>query len=95
VPDRYKLHAHHWLILHGRYVCTARRPKCPACIVNDLCAYPAKTLAQTEPAPAAPRGPDGAGRTAGRPALRAEAGRTAQDRSRKAPPRARRRAQPA
>ncbi|MBX6324147.1 MAG: endonuclease III, partial [Rhodospirillaceae bacterium] len=70
VPDRYKLHAHHWLILHGRYVCTARRPNCPACIVNDLCAYPAKTLAQTEPAPAAPRGPAGAGRTPGRPAVR-------------------------
>jgi endonuclease-3 len=45
VPERYRLHAHHWLILHGRYVCTARKPDCPACIVNDLCAYPAKTLA--------------------------------------------------
>jgi endonuclease-3 len=45
VPDRWKLHAHHWLILHGRYVCVARKPRCEACIVNDLCAYPAKTTA--------------------------------------------------
>ncbi|MGI9388106.1 MAG: endonuclease III [Methyloligellaceae bacterium] len=43
VPDRFKLHAHHWLILHGRYVCKARKPDCPACIVRDLCAYKAKT----------------------------------------------------
>jgi endonuclease-3 len=43
-PDR-RLHAHHWLILHGRYVCKARKPDCPTCIVNDLCAYKAKTLA--------------------------------------------------
>jgi len=44
VPAKYKLHAHHWLILHGRYVCKARKPDCPACVVNDLCAYKAKTL---------------------------------------------------
>ncbi len=44
VPERYKLHAHHWLILHGRYVCKARKPECPACVVNDLCGYKAKTL---------------------------------------------------
>jgi endonuclease-3 len=44
VPVRYKLHAHHWLILHGRYVCKARKPDCPACVVNDLCGYKAKTL---------------------------------------------------
>jgi len=44
VPERYKLHAHHWLILHGRYVCKARKPDCPSCVVNDLCAYKAKTL---------------------------------------------------
>ena len=43
VPKRYARHAHHWLILHGRYVCLARRPKCPECVVRDLCAYPAKT----------------------------------------------------
>jgi endonuclease-3 len=43
VPRRYARHAHHWLILLGRYVCIARRPRCPACIVRDLCEYPAKT----------------------------------------------------
>ena len=43
VPEHYKLHAHHWLILHGRYVCKARKPECPRCIVNDLCRYKAKT----------------------------------------------------
>ena len=44
VPDWAKGRAHHWLILHGRYVCKARRPDCPTCIVNDLCEYKAKTL---------------------------------------------------
>jgi endonuclease-3 len=43
VPKKYLLHAHHWLILHGRYVCIARKPKCPSCIVRDLCLYPDKT----------------------------------------------------
>lgn len=43
VPPHYKRHAHHWLILHGRYVCKARRPDCAACIVRDLCGYPDKT----------------------------------------------------
>lgn len=38
-PDEYKRDAHHWLILHGRYVCKARRPECPHCIINDLCEY--------------------------------------------------------
>ena len=36
VPDAFKQHAHHWLILHGRYVCKARKPDCPACLINDL-----------------------------------------------------------
>lgn len=45
VPDRYRRHAHHWLILHGRYVCKARRPDCPACRINDLCRFPDKTQA--------------------------------------------------
>ena len=45
VPDQYKLHAHHWLILHGRYVCIARKPDCPHCLIRDLCRYKAKTLA--------------------------------------------------
>lgn len=42
IPDRYKLHAHHWLILHGRYVCKARRPDCPRCLIADLCEWPDK-----------------------------------------------------
>jgi endonuclease-3 len=43
VPDAYKLHAHHWLILHGRYVCKARQPECPACPIADLCEFRGKT----------------------------------------------------
>jgi endonuclease III len=45
VPPERKLHAHHWLILHGRYVCKARKPDCPACLINDICRYKAKTVA--------------------------------------------------
>ena len=44
IPARFKTHAHHWLILHGRYTCLARNPKCAACIINDLCLWPEKTL---------------------------------------------------
>ncbi len=43
VPEKYRLHAHHWLILHGRYVCKARKPDCANCVVADLCGYKAKT----------------------------------------------------
>lgn len=43
VPDPYRLHAHHWLILHGRYICVARKPKCYECVVADLCGFRAKT----------------------------------------------------
>ncbi|MGE5546617.1 MAG: endonuclease III [Solirubrobacterales bacterium] len=43
-PERWIHHAHHWLILHGRYVCKARKPECPRCVVRELCAYPDKTL---------------------------------------------------
>ncbi len=43
VPDRYKHNAHHWLILHGRYVCQARKPECWRCIIADLCLYKPKT----------------------------------------------------
>jgi endonuclease-3 len=43
VPKEYLLDAHHWLILHGRYVCVARKPKCPQCPIADLCDYPDKT----------------------------------------------------
>ena len=45
VPKEYLRHAHHWLILHGRYVCKARRPECPTCVVRDLCAFKYKTKA--------------------------------------------------
>lgn len=43
VPEPYRLHAHHWLILHGRYICVARKPKCYECAVADLCSFRAKT----------------------------------------------------
>jgi endonuclease-3 len=43
VPDEFKLNAHHWLILHGRYVCQARKPLCPRCAIRDLCEYRPKT----------------------------------------------------
>ncbi|HTB90049.1 MAG TPA: endonuclease III [Steroidobacteraceae bacterium] len=45
VPPEFRLDAHHWLILHGRYVCKARRPACPVCIIADLCEYRHKTRA--------------------------------------------------
>ena len=44
VPASFQLHAHHWLILHGRYTCKARRPVCPACLIRDLCPFEDKTL---------------------------------------------------
>jgi adenine-specific DNA glycosylase len=43
VPDEFRLHAHHWLILHGRYTCVAKVPRCPACVINDLCEFADKT----------------------------------------------------
>jgi len=55
VPQPFRLHAHHWLILHGRYVCKARTPECWRCIVADLCAFKPKT-----PAPANRKAPPGA-----------------------------------
>jgi len=45
VPKEYLRHAHHWLILHGRYTCIARKPLCEECIINDLCRWPEKTVA--------------------------------------------------
>ena len=45
VPEEFRADAHHWLILHGRYVCKARRPDCPGCLIADLCRYPKKTVA--------------------------------------------------
>jgi endonuclease-3 len=44
VPDEFKQHAHHWLILHGRYVCKARKPECPKCLIRDLCEFRNKTV---------------------------------------------------
>jgi endonuclease III len=52
-PEEFKRNAHHWLILHGRYVCVARKPKCPECIIRDLCEYRHKTPG---PAPSLPLG---------------------------------------
>jgi endonuclease-3 len=78
-PDEFRLHAHHWLILHGRYVCIARVPKCPQCVIADLCEYTAKTPAlpgtqmlrslPLKP-PAAGRGPKAATRRATKPAVK-------------------------
>ena len=42
IPKEFMLHAHHWLILHGRYICVARKPKCPACLISDLCDFKEK-----------------------------------------------------
>ena len=39
IPEKYMKHAHHWLILHGRYTCTARNPKCPSCLISDICLF--------------------------------------------------------
>ena len=44
IPAKYMLHAHHWLILHGRYICLARKPQCERCIIADLCQWPGKTV---------------------------------------------------
>ena len=55
-PVEFRKDAHHWLILHGRYVCTARKPKCPTCVIRNLCEYPYKTPA-TPPRAAARRLP--------------------------------------
>ncbi len=45
IPEKYLKHAHHWLILHGRYTCTARKPKCHICPIHDVCTWPEKTVA--------------------------------------------------
>jgi len=46
IPAEFMLHAHHWLILHGRYICKARKPRCPDCLIRDLCDYKDKTPAE-------------------------------------------------
>ena len=48
VPEEFRQDAHHWLILHGRYVCKARRPDCPTCLIRDLCEFRAKTKADVQ-----------------------------------------------
>ena len=50
IPPEYLQHAHHWLILHGRYVCKAQRPRCEDCIISDLCTAPDRILPVTPPA---------------------------------------------
>jgi len=47
IPEQYMIDAHHWLILHGRYICTARKPKCAECLISDLCEYREKTVLAT------------------------------------------------
>jgi endonuclease III len=54
-PEAYRRDAHHWLLLHGRYVCLARVPLCPCCIIADLCEYPHKTAPPEPKSPVAPR----------------------------------------
>ncbi|MGO8917201.1 MAG: endonuclease III [Stellaceae bacterium] len=61
VPEKWKRNAHHWLILHGRYTCVARKPRCEACVVSDLCAWPGKTTAEP-PKPARKKRPARRGR---------------------------------
>jgi endonuclease-3 len=50
VPKSHVQDAHHWLILHGRYTCKARKPNCPACVIADICRYPDKTPAPAQTA---------------------------------------------
>jgi endonuclease-3 len=57
VPEEFKKDAHHWLILHGRYTCVARKPKCPTCIIEDLCEFGDKTPASDPEAAAPARAP--------------------------------------
>jgi endonuclease-3 len=69
-PAPFRRDAHHWLILHGRYVCKARRPDCPHCVIRDLCEYPDKTPdtapARTSSRPSPSASPKASGKTPGR-----------------------------
>ncbi|MBV1707885.1 MAG: endonuclease III [Hyphomicrobiales bacterium] len=49
IPPQFRLHAHHWLILHGRYICKARKPLCERCLIADLCRFPGKTAVAAAP----------------------------------------------
>jgi endonuclease-3 len=79
VPAQFKRHAHHWLILHGRYVCTARNPQCPQCPVRALCLYPDKTAAEGAKTPARP--PSNKTRASASPPTRPRAARHARKRA--------------
>ncbi len=57
IPDEYMRHAHHWLILHGRYVCKARKPDCPACVIADICKSKEKTTSVPAPLVTLPAAP--------------------------------------
>ncbi|MFZ1989302.1 MAG: endonuclease III [Alphaproteobacteria bacterium] len=67
VPKKYLAHAHHWLILHGRYVCLARKPLCPTCLIADLCKFTDKTKPEGAASSKASRKPRASGRQ-GKPA---------------------------
>jgi endonuclease-3 len=58
-PEEFRHDAHHWLILHGRYVCQARQPRCPECVIADLCEYPRKSAAEPAPSRSPRRGKAG------------------------------------
>jgi endonuclease III len=73
-PQEYKKNAHHWLLLHGRYVCVARVPACPKCIISDLCEYELKTPPKELPKSEAPVAHE---KSAKRPAAQAGSPRTA------------------
>jgi endonuclease-3 len=79
VPARFKRHAHHWLILHGRYVCVARNPHCAQCPVRALCLYPDKTVA--EGATGSARPPSNKSRASASPPTRPRAARRARKRA--------------
>ena len=79
VPAQFKRHAHHWLILHGRYVCTARNPHCAQCPVRALCLYPEKTAAEGLKDPARP--PSNRSRASASPPTRPRAARRARKRA--------------
>ncbi len=84
VPERWRRHAHHWLILHGRYVCKARRPDCPRCPIRDLCAFEPKTQAAGDIGADAGVGPGSMpGRTGARVRKPSTAGRSPASRARR------------
>ncbi|MGH6881954.1 MAG: endonuclease III domain-containing protein, partial [Hypericibacter sp.] len=75
VPVAYKLHAHHWLILHGRYVCKALKPDCPHCFIADLCQFKSKLLAVDPAAPSPAKSLSKKGKSAGAKSARKAKGK--------------------